>query len=140
MIKIKLGKISAIIKRKLIKLIVYPVVTYYYGTIFYFSWFFWENLTRLKILNIFFSFVQLMICNSKSAWSYGVMDIFGVMDILAWQKEKQNSQRRTQNTQEYLSCKCLALLIYYDDKWGCISKNTYWKKLKHGHKKQRMLI
>ena len=68
------------------------------------------------------------------------MDIFGVMDILAWQKEKQNSQRRTQNTQEYLSCKCLALLIYYDDKWGCNSKNTSWKKLKHGHKKQRMLI
>ena len=140
MIKIKLGKISAIIKRKLIKLIVYPVVTYYYGTIFYFSWFFWENLTRLNILNIFFSFVQLMICNSQVSlklWSYGH---FGVMDILAWQKEKQNSQRRTQNTQEYLSCKCLALLIYYDDKWSCISKNTYWKKLKHGHKKQRMLI
>ena len=62
------------------------------------------------------------------------------MGILAWQKEKQNSQCKTQNAQEYLSCKCLALLIYYDDKWGCISKNTYWKKLKHGYKKQRILI
>ena len=59
---------------------------------------------------------------------------------MVWQKEKQNSQCKTQNTQEYLSCKCLALLIYYDDMWGCISKNSYSKKLKHGHKKQRILI
>ena len=26
------------------------------------------------------------------------------MDILAWQKEKQNSQNKKQNTEEYLSC------------------------------------
>ena len=58
------------------------------------------------------------------------------MGILAWQKEKQNSQCKTQSTHEYLSWN--AQRCWFIMMTGEVVFQKYLIKLEYGHKKHRI--
>ena len=58
------------------------------------------------------------------------------MGILAWQKEKQNSQCKTQSTHEYLSWN--AQRCWFITMTGEVVFQKYLIKLEYGHKKHRI--